>query len=88
MTFLSYYILNSVELALDWQDPDHRGNIIRIVFVASFMSNYGRRHPTPILIISYETLRLHIDQLKKGFIGIMFCDEVSWEYGNYIITGF
>lgn len=44
------------------------------------MNNYGRRHPTPILIISYETLRLHIDQLKKGHIGIMFCDEVRRQH--------
>ncbi|XP_067933850.1 DNA repair and recombination protein RAD54-like [Watersipora subatra] len=43
--------------------------------LAGFMHNYGRRHPTPILIISYETLRLHIDQLNRGPIGIMFCDE-------------
>lgn len=43
--------------------------------LAGFMHTYGRRHPTPILIISYETLRLHINQLTTGPIGIMFCDE-------------
>ena len=45
------------------------------------MHSYGRRHPTPILIISYETLRSHIDHLQKGSIGIMFCDEVE-----YVVT--
>lgn len=35
----------------------------------------GRRIVNPILIISYETLRLHINELYKGEIGLMFCDE-------------
>ena len=49
------------------------------------MRSYGRRHPTPILIISYETLRLHIGKLKSGPIGIMFCDEVSPQISNTFI---
>lgn len=40
----------------------------------SFMQ-VGRRIVCPILIISYETLRLHIHELLKGEVGMMFCDE-------------
>ena len=40
----------------------------------SFMA-VGRRIVNPVLIISYETLRLHIHELYKGEVGIMFCDE-------------
>lgn len=35
----------------------------------------GRRIVNPVLIISYETLRLHIHELMRGEIGMMFCDE-------------
>lgn len=40
----------------------------------SFMT-IGRRIVNPILIISYETLRLHVHELYKGEVGLMFCDE-------------
>lgn len=40
----------------------------------SFMT-VGRRIVNPILIISYETLRLHAYELYKGEIGLLFCDE-------------
>ena len=35
----------------------------------------GRRLPTPILIVSYETFRLHSHALSKGEIGVIICDE-------------
>lgn len=43
----------------------------------SFMSQHGMRVPTPILIISYETFRLHAGVLHKGKVGLVICDEVS-----------
>ncbi len=41
-----------------------------------FMSQYGRRVATPILIISYETFRLHAPSLHSGQVGLVICDEV------------
>ncbi len=41
------------------------------------MSQHGVRVPTPILIISYETFRLHTEVLHKGKVGLVICDEVS-----------
>uniref|UniRef100_A0A8C1JX16 DNA repair and recombination protein RAD54-like n=1 Tax=Cyprinus carpio TaxID=7962 RepID=A0A8C1JX16_CYPCA len=41
----------------------------------SFMSQHGMRVPTPILIISYETFRLHAGVLHKGKVGLVICDE-------------
>lgn len=35
----------------------------------------GRRRVNPVLIISYETLRIHAYALKGGEIGLMLCDE-------------
>lgn len=32
--------------------------------------------PSPILIISYETFRLHVGVLQKGSVGLVICDEV------------
>ncbi|XP_030061736.1 DNA repair and recombination protein RAD54-like isoform X3 [Microcaecilia unicolor] len=43
--------------------------------LAGFMSQNGVRIPSPILIISYETFRLHADILHKGNIGLVICDE-------------
>lgn len=37
----------------------------------------GRRNPHPILIISYETFRLHSAVMHKGEVGLVICDEVS-----------
>ena len=39
------------------------------------MNFHVRRIVTPILIISYETFRLHADVLCKAPIGIVICDE-------------
>ncbi|XP_023363628.1 DNA repair and recombination protein RAD54-like [Otolemur garnettii] len=41
-----------------------------------FMSQHGARVPSPILIISYETFRLHVGVLQKGSVGLVICDEV------------
>ena len=40
-----------------------------------FARQMGRRIPTPILIISYETFRLHADHIYKAKIGLVVCDE-------------
>ncbi|CAL8073664.1 unnamed protein product [Calicophoron daubneyi] len=43
--------------------------------LTNFLSQTGRRIPTPILIISYETFRLHASSLHKGEVGLVLCDE-------------
>lgn len=45
-------------------------------FPVNFISQRGPRAPTPILIISYETFRLHAEVLHKGQVGLIICDEV------------
>ncbi|XP_035582824.1 DNA repair and recombination protein RAD54-like isoform X2 [Zalophus californianus] len=40
-----------------------------------FMNQRGARVPSPILIISYETFRLHVGVLQKGSVGLVICDE-------------
>lgn len=40
-----------------------------------FMQQQGRRNPNPILIISYETFRLHAHVMHKGSVGLVICDE-------------
>ncbi len=42
-----------------------------------FMNQHGRRAPTPILIISYETFRLHSHVLHTRKVGLVICDEVG-----------
>lgn len=41
-----------------------------------FMNTYGRRVVNPVLIISYETFRLHAHELHRGEVGLVLCDEV------------
>lgn len=41
-----------------------------------FVSQMGMRCPTPVLIISYETFRLHASILLQKEIGLIICDEV------------
>ncbi|KAJ8418593.1 hypothetical protein AAFF_G00000920 [Aldrovandia affinis] len=41
----------------------------------NFISQHGLRVPSPILIISYETFRLHTKVLHKGKVGLVICDE-------------
>ena len=40
------------------------------------MQQQGRRTQFPVLIISYETFRLHANVLHKGEVGMVICDEV------------
>lgn len=40
-----------------------------------FMHQQGRRICNPVLIISYETFRLHASVLHKGSVGLVICDE-------------
>lgn len=40
------------------------------------MNQRGARVLSPILIISYETFRLHVGVLQKGSVGLIICDEV------------
>lgn len=41
-----------------------------------FMMTVGRRPVTPVLIISYETFRVHAHVLHQGEVGLVLCDEV------------
>lgn len=41
----------------------------------SFINTFGRRPVNPILIISYETFRLHAKVLHSGEVGLVLCDE-------------
>ncbi|XP_077306885.1 LOW QUALITY PROTEIN: DNA repair and recombination protein RAD54-like [Lithobates pipiens] len=43
--------------------------------LAGFMNQHGSRVPSPILIISYETFRLHAEVLHRGSVGLVICDE-------------
>ena len=45
-----------------------------------FMSQQGKRTAYPVLIISYETFRLHASVLHAGPVGIVICDEVRLYY--------
>ncbi len=40
------------------------------------MVQQGHRVPNPVLIISYETFRLHAYAMHKSEVGILICDEV------------
>lgn len=43
--------------------------------LVGFMKTYGRRCANPILIISYETFRLHAHVLHQDEVGLVLCDE-------------
>lgn len=45
------------------------------VKLTGFMKTYGRRCANPILIISYETFRLHAHVLHQDQVGLVLCDE-------------
>lgn len=49
-----------------------------VIFIVSemFMSQQGKRITNPVLIISYETFRLHASVLHSGPVGLVICDEV------------
>ncbi|XP_070562643.1 DNA repair and recombination protein RAD54-like [Ptychodera flava] len=57
-------------LAIDSGSKDDIDRNLRM-----FMTQSGRRVPHPILIISYETFRLHASVLHKGSVGLVICDE-------------
>ena len=52
-------------------------NVGFVTLAAGFMAQHGLRVPSPILIISYETFRLHTGVLHKGKVGLVICDEVG-----------
>ncbi|CAL4145444.1 unnamed protein product [Meganyctiphanes norvegica] len=43
--------------------------------LSNFMNTFGKRPVNPVLIISYETFRLHAHVLHKGKVGLVLCDE-------------
>ncbi|BFY99558.1 hypothetical protein BsWGS_02598 [Bradybaena similaris] len=43
--------------------------------ISHFMQQQERRTQYPVLIISYETFRLHASVLHKGEVGLIICDE-------------
>lgn len=51
------------------------------------MNQRGLRVPSPILIISYETFRLHAEVLQKGSVGLVICDEVRGHLEGESIRG-
>jgi hypothetical protein len=53
--------------------------------LGGFMQTYSRKPVNPILIISYETFRLHSSVLHSGEVGLVLCDEVSET--SYLIYG-
>jgi DNA repair and recombination RAD54-like protein len=48
-----------------------------------FMQTYSRRPVNPILIISYETFRLHASVLHRSEVGLVLCDEVNGVLSKY-----
>ena len=50
--------------------------IFHCLFSDHFLRQQGRRIVNPVLIISYETFRLHAAVLHKGTVGLVICDEV------------
>lgn len=43
--------------------------------IAQFVSAKGRGIVNPVLIVSYETLRIYSTELQKTEIGLLLCDE-------------
>jgi len=43
--------------------------------LSGFMNTFGRKPVNPVLIISYETFRLHAEVLHRGEVGLVLCDE-------------
>ncbi|MCL4134305.1 UNVERIFIED_CONTAM: hypothetical protein GTU68_060066, partial [Idotea baltica] len=43
--------------------------------ILSFMDTYGRKPANPVLILSYESYRLHAEILQKSPVGLLICDE-------------
>ena len=49
-----------------------------LLLLVTFMTQQQIRAPIPILIISYETFRLHAEVLHRSPVGIVICDEVRF----------
>jgi len=45
--------------------------------LAGFLAQQGRHVPQAILVISYETLRMHSEVMHSRQVGLVICDEVS-----------
>lgn len=50
------------------------------LLIDQFVSQGHRRVMTPVLLISYETFRLHANVLHTGTVGLIICDEVQYIY--------
>eukprot|EP00731_Ephydatia_muelleri_P018094 Em0011g134a len=50
--------------------------------LGQFMTQHGRRVPSPVLIISYETFRLHAAVLHSASVGLVICDEPAEDSEN------
>jgi DNA repair and recombination RAD54-like protein len=57
-------------LAMEGGTKDQIGKDLK-----GFIQTFGRRPHNPILIISYETFRLHAEVLNSGPVGLLLCDE-------------
>ena len=53
--------------------------------LSGFLAQQGRRVPQAVLVISYETLRLHVDVMHSRSVGMVICDEVSDKMVNALI---
>ena len=49
------------------------------------MSQQAKRTAYPVLIISYETFRLHASVLQSGPVGLVICDEVKLKFQFYLV---
>lgn len=50
-----------------------------------FMSQQSKRTAYPVLIISYETFRLHASVLHSGPVGLVICDEVKLKFKLFMV---
>jgi len=45
--------------------------------LTGFLAQQGRHVPQAVLVISYETLRMHSEVMHSRPVGLVICDEVS-----------
>ncbi|VDN05600.1 unnamed protein product [Thelazia callipaeda] len=62
-------------LAIDSGKKDEIDKTLGFLMRERFIFQIGVRCPTPVLIISYETFRLHVTVLLQKEIGLVICDE-------------
>lgn len=70
----SVLLLNIVNLI---KCPDWLSLFELFLHPGMFMSQQAKRTAYPVLIISYETFRLHASVLHSGPVGLVICDEVT-----------